>query len=44
MTLQDVTRAGLSALTKQNKDGFFLKKEGGKIDLACHAYAAAAAF
>lgn len=44
MTLQDVTRAGLSALTKQNKDGFFLMIEGGKIDYACHANDAAAAF
>ena len=44
MTLQEVTRAGISALTKQNKDGFFLMIEGGKIDYACHANDAAAAF
>lgn len=37
MTLQEITRAGISFLTKQNKDGFFLMVEGGKIDWACHS-------
>lgn len=37
MTLQEVTRAGINFLTKQNKDGFFLMVEGGKIDWACHS-------
>lgn len=37
MTLQEVTRAGISFLTKQDKDGFFLMVEGGKIDWACHS-------
>ena len=44
MTLQEVTRAGISFLTKQNKNGFFLMVEGGKIDWACHSNDAGAAF
>ena len=37
LTLQDITRAAINFLTKQQKDGFFLMVEGGKIDWACHA-------
>ena len=36
MTLQEVTRAGISALTKQNKDGFFLMLEAGLVDKYSH--------
>lgn len=36
MTLQEITRAGIHFLSKQQKDGFFLMVEGGKIDWACH--------
>lgn len=44
LTLAEITRAGITALTKQQKDGFFLMVEGGKIDYACHANDAATAF
>ena len=44
MTLQEVTRAGITHLSKANKDGFFLMVEGGKIDWACHANDAGTAF
>lgn len=44
LTLAEITRAGITALTKQQKDGFFLMVEGGKIDYACHSNDAAAAF
>lgn len=44
LTLQQITRAGISFLTKKNKDGFFLMVEGGKIDYACHANDAATTF
>ena len=44
MTLREVTRAGIQALTAQKKDGFFLMVEGGKIDWACHANDAATVF
>lgn len=37
LTLQDITRAAINFLTKQQKDGFFLMVEGGKIDWGCHA-------
>ena len=39
MTLTDITRAAIRFLTskQQEKDGFFLMVEGGKIDWACHA-------
>ena len=38
LTLQQITRAGLSFLAREDKgkDGFFLMVEGGKIDWACH--------
>lgn len=44
MTLSEVTRAGISMLTKKQKDGFFLMVEGGKIDYGCHDNDAATAF
>lgn len=44
MTLQQVTRAGVSYLSSRGKDGFFLMVEGGKIDWACHSNDIAAAF
>lgn len=39
MTLTDITRAAINFLTKKQdeKNGFFLMVEGGKIDWACHA-------
>lgn len=37
MTLSQITSAAIEALTaQQDKDGFFLMVEGGKIDWACH--------
>lgn len=44
LSLQEVTRAGISTLMKQQKDGFFLMVEGGKVDYACHSNDAATAF
>lgn len=44
LSLQEVTRAGISFLTKQKRDGFFLMIEGGKIDWACHSNDGATAF
>lgn len=44
MTLKEITTAGIDFLTKQNKDGFFLMVEGGKIDWACHNDDAGTAF
>lgn len=44
MTLPEVTRAGISMLAKQQKDGFFLMVEGGKIDYGCHDNDAATTF
>ncbi len=39
LTITDITRAAINFLTKKQneKDGFFLMIEGGKIDHACHA-------
>lgn len=39
LSLCDITRAAINFLTKKQneKDGFFLMVEGGKIDFACHA-------
>lgn len=39
LTLSDITRAAINFLSKKQdeKDGFFLMVEGGKIDWACHA-------
>ncbi len=38
LSLTDITRAAINFLTKKQneKDGFFLMVEGGKIDWACH--------
>ena len=47
LTLTDITRAGISFLTARPETaekGFFLMMEGGKVDYACHANDAAAAF
>lgn len=44
LTLQQITRAGIQFLSKQDKDGFFLMVEGGQIDWACHSNDAATAF
>ena len=39
LTLQDITRAAINFLMKKQneKNGFFVMIEGGKIDWACHA-------
>lgn len=39
LTLQDITRAAINFLMKKQneKDGFFVMIEGGKIDWGCHA-------
>jgi len=37
MTLKDIVEAGIDALTRDYKRGFFFMVEGGKIDWACHA-------
>ncbi|MBE8712492.1 alkaline phosphatase [Sphingobacterium hungaricum] len=37
LTLSQITSAAIESLTKNNKDGFFLMVEGGKIDWACHS-------
>lgn len=44
LTLQQITRAAIHFLNKQQKDGFFLMVEGGKIDWACHGNDAATVF
>ena len=44
LTLQQITRAAIHFLNKQQKDGFFLMVEGGKIDWACHSNDAATVF
>lgn len=44
LSLSQITWAGISFLQKQQKKGFFLMVEGGKIDWACHANDAATAF
>lgn len=36
LTLAQITEGALSFLTKDNKKGFFLMVEGGKIDWSCH--------
>lgn len=36
LTLAQITESALSFLTKDNKKGFFLMIEGGKIDWSCH--------
>jgi len=37
LTLQQITKAAIESLNKDNSKGFFLMVEGGKIDWACHA-------
>ena len=44
LTLTQITESAISFLSKDNKKGFFLMVEGGKIDWACHANDAATAF
>ncbi|WP_314183458.1 alkaline phosphatase [Alloprevotella tannerae] len=41
LSLEQITQAGISFLTKQKKDGFFFMVEGGMIDWACHGNDAA---
>ena len=41
MTLYEITESAIDFLTKDNKKGFFLMIEGGKIDWALHANDAA---
>ena len=36
LTLEQITKAAVSSLTKDNRKGFFLMVEGGKIDWASH--------
>lgn len=36
LTLAQITESAIDFLTKDNKKGFFLMLEGGKIDWACH--------
>ena len=44
LSLEEITHAAIDFLTKDNKDGFFLMVEGGKIDWACHSNDAATMF
>jgi alkaline phosphatase len=44
LTLAQITESAISFLSKDNKKGFFLMVEGGKIDWACHDNDAATAF
>ena len=44
LTLSQITESAINFLTKENKAGFFLMVEGGKIDWACHSNDAATAF
>ncbi|WP_071147361.1 alkaline phosphatase [Bacteroides ihuae] len=44
LNLAQITEAAISVLTKNNKKGFFVMLEGGKIDWACHNNDAATAF
>lgn len=44
LTLSQMTESAISFLTKNNKKGFFLMVEGGKIDWACHGNDAATTF
>ena len=37
LTLAQITEAAIQSLTAQEKEGFFLMVEGGKIDWACHS-------
>lgn len=42
LTLSQMVESAVSFLMKDNKKGFFLMAEGGKIDSACHSHDAAA--
>ena len=44
MTLEQITRAGINFLSKDQGEGFFFMVEGGKIDWACHDNDAATIF
>jgi alkaline phosphatase len=44
LTLSQITESAISFLSKDNKNGFFVMIEGGKIDWACHSNDAATAF
>ncbi len=44
LTLAQITESAISFLTKDNKKGFFLMVEGGKIDWSCHSNDAATTF
>lgn len=41
LKLADITAAAIQSLEQNNKNGFFLMVEGGKIDWACHSNDAA---
>lgn len=43
LSLKDITESAVDFLSKNNKKGFFLMVEGGKIDYACHSNDAATA-
>jgi alkaline phosphatase len=42
LSLADITKKGIEALSKNNENGFFMMVEGGKIDWSGHANDAAA--
>lgn len=44
LTLTQITESAINFLTKDNKNGFFLMVEGGKIDWSCHGNDAATTF
>ena len=44
LTLCQITESAINFLNKDNKNGFFLMVEGGKIDWACHSNDAATTF
>ena len=44
LTLKQITESAIDFLMKDNKAGFFLMVEGGKIDWACHSNDPATAF
>ncbi|MCF2707897.1 alkaline phosphatase [Bacteroides pyogenes] len=44
LTLAQITESAIDFLTKDNKKGFFLMVEGGKIDWACHSNDATTTF
>ncbi len=44
LTLSQITEAAISHLSRNNRKGFFLMVEGGKIDWACHANDGATVF